>query len=160
MVSSSGSTVGTINQPIGSDFWHPQRLATDNRIHNICRELRRLRKRVNPNRSNRPAHLGSRILSTIIRPLCRRHNPNYLSFMGRRQSNFLACQPPSPQWLPDGSGDRRNLRNCNRFAGMVHSHYMGKQHRREGLHRSLLQDHRSTSKSNHMGEPGNRPTFQ
>ena len=42
MVSQSGSTVGTINQPIGSDFWHPQRLATDNRIHDNCRELRRL----------------------------------------------------------------------------------------------------------------------
>ena len=160
MVSSSRSTVGTINQPIGSDFWHPQRLATDNRIHNNCRELRRLRKHVNSNRSNRSAHLGSRILSTIIRHLCRRNNLHNLSFMGGWQSDLLACQSSSPQWLPDGSVDRRNLRHCNRFAGMVYSHYMGKQHRRGGLHRSLLQDHRSTSKSNHMGEPGNRSTIQ
>ena len=47
MVSQSGSTFGTINQPIGSDFWHPQRLANDNRIHDNCRELRRLSKRIN-----------------------------------------------------------------------------------------------------------------
>ena len=153
MVSSSGSTVGTINQPIGSDFWHPQRLATDNRIHDNCRELRRLSKRVNPNRSNRPAHLGPRIHSTIIRPLCRRCNPNNLSYMGRWQSNLLACQPSSPQWLPDGSGYRSNLRHCNRFAGMVCSHDMGQQHRRRGLHRSFFQGCRSTSKSDHMGEP-------
>ena len=95
MVSQSGSAFGTIDQPIGSDFWHPQRLATDNRIHDNCRELRRLSKRVNPNRSNRPAHLGPRIHSTIIRPLCRRRNPHNLSFMGWWQSNLLACQPPS-----------------------------------------------------------------
>ena len=156
MVSSSGFTVGSINQPIGSDFWHPQCPATDNRIHNICRELRRLRKRVNPDRSYRPAHLGSGILSTIIRHLCRRHNFHKLSFMVGRKSNLLACQPHSPQWLPDESGDRRNLRNCNRFAGMVYSHGMGKQHRRGGLYGSLLQNHRSTPESDHMGEPGYR----
>ena len=28
------------------------------------------------------------------------------------------------------TGDRRNLRHCNRFAGMVYSHDMGQQHRR------------------------------
>ena len=84
-----------LSKPIGSDFWHPQRLATDNRIHDNCRELRRLSKRVNPNRSNRPAHLGPRIHSTIIRPICRRRNPHNLSIMGWWQSNLLACQSPS-----------------------------------------------------------------
>ena len=160
MVSQSGPTVGTINQPIGSDFWHSQRLATDNRIHNNCRELRRLRKRVNPNRSNRLARLGSRILSTIIRPLCRRHNPHKLSFMGRWQPNLLACQSPPPQWLADGSVDRRDLRHCNRFAGMVYSHDMGQQHRRMGLHRGFLQGHRSAPKPDNMGDPGNRSNLK
>ena len=125
MVSQSGSTVGTINQPIGRDFWHPQRLATDNTIHDNCRELRRLRKHVNSNRSNRSAHLGSRILSTIIRPLCRGCNPHKLSYMGGWQSDLLARQSSSPQWLPDGSVDRRDLWHCNRFTRMVYSHDMG-----------------------------------